>query len=160
MGAWGTGPFDNDDAGDWLAEFTDEPSLSAIRSAIKAAIDAYEAGYLELTEGGAAVAAVEVLAAMRGKPHGDFGKLDESTTGWVSAQSGRVPSDLVALSLKCLKYVKSDEKSEMHDCWAESDDKDNWLQTIADLESRLLTRARTMRLLIDGWAGPCDGQRI
>lgn len=64
MGAWDTGPFDNDDAADFAASLDDlepEDRACAIRCLLTRV--AGEAGYLERDTGGAAVAMAVLVAA-------------------------------------------------------------------------------------------------
>lgn len=63
-GAWGEGPFDNDDAQDWLIECSRTAGAGTIAEAINAAL---RPGYLEADAGSVAVAAAEVIASADGK---------------------------------------------------------------------------------------------
>lgn len=63
-GAWGEGPFDNDDAQDWLIECSRSAGAGTIAEAINAAL---RPGYLEADAGSVAVAAAEVVASVDGK---------------------------------------------------------------------------------------------
>ena len=60
MGAWGSGPFENDDACDWLDELADS-GVAALREALALA-DA--ADYLEAPDGSVVVAAAEVVVGL------------------------------------------------------------------------------------------------
>jgi hypothetical protein len=61
MGAWDAGPFDNDDAVDWAAEF-DNADKAAGTERLRTALQAASADYLEAPEGAVAVAAAQVVA--------------------------------------------------------------------------------------------------
>jgi Domain of unknown function (DUF4259) len=65
MGAWGEGPFDNDDGSDWAWEFD---GLDA-HSGLRVLVDALDVGepekYLEAPNGAIAVAAAAVVAWKR-----------------------------------------------------------------------------------------------
>ena len=64
MGAWEVGPFDNDDAVDFvlaLADLDDDERETAIVAALRLADD-----YVELPEANIAVAAAALIAAQRG----------------------------------------------------------------------------------------------
>jgi hypothetical protein len=68
MGAWGTGPFDNDDAADFatsLDHLQPELRIGAIRDALTDAAE--QTGYLDRDVGGAAVAAAALVAAQGDK---------------------------------------------------------------------------------------------
>ena len=81
MGAWGSGPFDNDDAADWLAELEDR-GIEAIAAAFDA-IPSDVAQYVEIPECSAAVAAAEVLAIMRGN---ESGRIPSEVENWAADQ--------------------------------------------------------------------------
>lgn len=103
MGAWGSGPFDNDDALDWVASFVDaEDGLSGGQSDEPGKIDLVvgplaiaaggmddedddedgeggegaggggEGDFIEIDLASHAIAAAEVIAAVRGKAHPDL----------------------------------------------------------------------------------------
>ena len=55
MGAWGSGPFENDDAVDWVGELYEGGGLDTCRSALRVALTD---NYLEMYVGAAAIAAV------------------------------------------------------------------------------------------------------
>ena len=61
MGTWGTGPFDNDDAGDWVYELEEATDLGLVREPLRTALDTDD--YLELAEGNNAIAAAAIVAA-------------------------------------------------------------------------------------------------
>ena len=66
MGAWGAGNFENDDALDWLAVLQAE-GLPAAGAAIQDVLTLAD-DYLEAPTCCAALAAAEVIAALRGRP--------------------------------------------------------------------------------------------
>jgi Domain of unknown function (DUF4259) len=64
MGAWGSGPFENDDAADFRGELDELPPrawTTAIREALASVADAD--GYLEIDQGAVAIAAVAVVTS-------------------------------------------------------------------------------------------------
>lgn len=77
MGAWEFGPFDNDDALDWLGDFLESPDsglawapgsgckAARVRRALRRP---YRNKHLDMGVTEEAVAACEVIAALRGKP--------------------------------------------------------------------------------------------
>lgn len=85
MGAWGSGPFENDDALDLLAELAEarsEDRAQRIRTALT-----LPAGYVEASAASAAVAAAALVAMANGMP------LDEPAQAAEVAHSGGVPVD-------------------------------------------------------------------
>src|SRR4051795_3531696 len=62
MGTWGTGPFDNDGAGDWLETWKESGAAlpDYVRATLTEVLDNHE--YLEVDDGQYAVAAAAVTA--------------------------------------------------------------------------------------------------
>ncbi|HVV19487.1 MAG TPA: DUF4259 domain-containing protein [Pseudonocardiaceae bacterium] len=127
MGAWGTGPFDNDDAADLAGSLDDlepEDKPAAIREALLEAAE--ETDYLERDAGGAAVAAAALVAAQQ--PDGD-------TIDTISGPKQSIPDlpeDLRALAVQALTRVLA-EDSELNELWTDSPDGDEWFTMIAQL---------------------------
>jgi hypothetical protein len=127
MGAWGTGPFDNDDAVDFAASLDDlEPDdrTDAIREALADA--AAETDYLERDTGGAAIAAAALVAAQYpdGEPvdpvHGPKQSMPE------------LPADLRPVAVQALTRVLADE-SELFELWTDAPDGEAWFTMVAQL---------------------------
>jgi Domain of unknown function (DUF4259) len=136
MGAWGTDSFANDDALDWVAELEGAADLSIVRAALEEATSS-EAEYVEAPVGSVALAAAEVVAALRGRPHPD---LPEGVVAWVSA-AGRSPDPaLVALAARAVTAVADDPaRSELRELWDEAagEDRTAWQAGVAELRQRL-----------------------
>ena len=78
MGAWGYGPFENDDAADWLDELIEASDIEVLRRALEPRWLDYV--YMQVTKGSVIVAAAEVLAAGLGKGAAD---LPDDVKRWV-----------------------------------------------------------------------------
>lgn len=130
MGSWGAGPFDNDDAADWVLELQYAVDLAIVRGTLAAALEATD--YLETTDGAVAVAAAEVITAVGGFPAGD---LPEEVAAWVREHTVPVGSSDATLALDVLDAVES-ERSELQSLWSEAG-LDEWRRNIADLRNRL-----------------------
>jgi hypothetical protein len=136
MGAWGTGPFDNDDAADFSAELDEaDPTERAnlIRSALEAAIDPED--QLEAETADRAVAAAALVAASRpgGTPievsYGpEFLALDEPLS---------LPDDLVALARQALDRVRATD-SQWRELWEDSSEAEVALAGIRSLRDSLV----------------------
>ena len=61
MGAWGAGPFENDDAMDWAIDLEESGDVGFVVEALRAAEGD---GYLDAPEGSVTMAAAEVVAAL------------------------------------------------------------------------------------------------
>ena len=129
MGAWGTGSFENDDALDWMGDLAESGDAAAVESALK--VVAESTGYLEAPEGSAALAAAEVVAALRGQPAGD---LPEEVALFTRGRARPSP-ELVATARAAVERVLQD--SELRELWEETDDFETWQAGVADLVRRL-----------------------
>jgi len=132
MGAWGVGSFENDDASDWILDFMETPDPLEIGKALTTVLALPEDEYLEITEAANAVAAAELVAALRGKPNPD---LPPEAADWV-AEQGNVQTDhLSNVALQSLSRVK--RNSELRDCWLDTNNAKAWEEAISDLETRI-----------------------
>lgn len=128
MGAWHTGPFDNDDAGDFVEDVAGG-GYATLSAALQMAIDAE---YLEVAEASMAVAAAAFVAAVRNR---DLDIVPEPVRPVVLGL-GPCPPHLVEQSRKALGKVVNG--SELDALWAESEDYDNWLFAVDKLRGALV----------------------
>ena len=132
-GAWDTGSFDNDDALDWVWELSESDDLSVVENTLEEAVDA--SGYLEAPTASMAIAAAEVVAALRGKPRSE---LPSEVDSWVKTRKLAVGSDLVKTARNAISAVRNPESSELAQLWSESEElADIWQADLADLLKRL-----------------------
>lgn len=130
MGAWGHGPFENDDASDWVWELEESKDFSAVQLALET-VTRPGIDYIEAPDCSIAIAAAEVIAASQGR---SAPNLLEEASVWV-ADRGAPPKQLVALARQALAAIKS--RSELRDLWEESESFDEWVQSLAGIEARL-----------------------
>ena len=129
MGAWGIGSFDNDDAADWVYELEESSGAEAIRTALQAiSPDAY----LEAPECSSALAAAEVVAALKGHP---LATLPPEIVTWVADSNVEVDDELLSAALMAIHRIETE--SELRELWQETDDFNAWLATLNDLQLRL-----------------------
>jgi hypothetical protein len=130
MGAWGHGSFDNDDAGDWVAELSEAVGTEPVSEAFEAVLEVGD-NYLEVTEAGRGLAAAEVVAALLGRPPA---VLPEEVTAWLA---GKKPpkAALIKKAQRVVKRVLKD--SELKELWAESEDAAKWQREAEGLLQRL-----------------------
>lgn len=128
MGAWGVGPFENDDALDFLDELSELPA-EKLTSRLEAALDLQDEDYLELPEASAAIAAAGLIAVAGGAA---FDDLDEDVVELVRTGALQDNARLRALALTALTRVTG-ESSEWQELWSESEGD----AVIADLRSAL-----------------------
>jgi hypothetical protein len=132
MGAWGAGPFDNDDALDLLGELSDLP-VNELAGRLEAALALPAEGYLDLVEANAAIAVAALIADARGA---DFGRLDEEVRELAQTAGARDNARLQDLALTALTRVTG-ESSEWQDLWSESRSAAEAGAMIANLRSAL-----------------------
>jgi hypothetical protein len=138
MGAWSKESFGNDTACDWAFDLKKASDLSLVRSTIQKVLDAGEE-YLDADVASEAIAAVEVIARLKGH----FGVRDsysKSTDTWVETHPQQPPQDLVALAIHALDRILV-QPSELLELWEESDEFEAWKSSVLDLKTRASTLA-------------------
>ena len=132
-GGWDTGSFDNDDALDWVWELSESHDLSVVENTLEEAVNA--SGYLEAPTGSRAIAAAEVVAALRGRARSE---LPSEVEAWVKTHKLAVGSDLVKTARNAISAVRNSESSELAQLWSESEElADIWQADLEDLLERL-----------------------
>ena len=129
MGTWANGPFDNDEAMDFVGDLSEAPAWRAVVQMLDHVTQ--QAGYLEAPEGEIAVAAAAIVAAAVG----DVTILPDNHRE-LKAALGAPPKGAVALARSALARVVA-PASELDELWQEGDEHDAWLTQIAALQSTL-----------------------
>jgi hypothetical protein len=132
LSAWGSDSFENDDASDWLVEFCDDPKMETISDALSALAEMDAAEYPGAPECSVAIAAAEVVAAIKGPLDPDS---PDDVKERVSKLKVKVEPGMVSLGLKAIERIKAN--SELKDLWGESEDFDQWRLAVSKLERRL-----------------------
>ena len=131
MGAWGQNSFDNDSALDWVDYFEANPTRDVLEEAFDLVLEGEE--YLEVDECSAALAAAEIVAALRGRPVADFPENID-----VKSLAIKVDEDLEAMALAAVEKVKIYEDSELKQLWEETGDGGaDWHAAVQDLIQRI-----------------------
>ncbi|MCX5660604.1 MAG: DUF4259 domain-containing protein [Planctomycetota bacterium] len=131
MGAWGLGPFDNDDALDFIGDLVEADDDSMLADALAtASVDEDE--YIEAPDGCNAIAAAEVVAAANGKP---VKKLPDAARKWLKGKP-KPDAKLLGQARKAMKRILGKE-SELQQLWEESDNLDAWKDVVEELIQRL-----------------------
>lgn len=131
MGAWDASPFGNDTACDWAYGLEDCDDLSYIEETLQTVLDTGDA-YLDAQQGDEAIAAAEILAALRGKPSSPTA-YTEDITAWISAQPLKPSAELIKKALAALDRIQS-EPSELIELWEGNAE---WIASLASLRARL-----------------------
>ncbi|WMJ75294.1 DUF4259 domain-containing protein [Cytophagaceae bacterium ABcell3] len=130
MGAWSEKNFGNDSALDWVNEFLESPSIDFVQDTLQQVIENDD--YIEVDEATSALAAAEVVAALKGKPSSDFPKEIHDNLASLSQ-----PDGLDKLAVQAVNKVISG--SELQELW-EGDGSipdPEWRAAINDLLNRL-----------------------
>ena len=128
MAGWGTGSFENEEAQGFLRQLK---SLGAddLRKILAGAADE---AYSEARESSVAIAAAEVIAAMKGTPSI---KVPPEIADWMATvQTGPAP-DLTELARRAVHKVRTN--SELKDLWLQAEGLNEWSAVLRDLEQRL-----------------------
>jgi hypothetical protein len=132
MGAWGEKAFQNDSALDWFAELEAE-GLTALRRLISTVAETEEDEYLDLDDGGSAIAAAEVVAAALGRGRD---RVPKQVAAWVDANADEVLPEDLALARRAVERVLS-TNSELCELWQEAGSDSEWDAEVAVLLTRL-----------------------
>jgi hypothetical protein len=133
MGAWGPTAFENDDALDWMSELVEGSDLAPLVAALASVTDEVATGEdIDDSDGSNALAAAEVVAALRGRPAAD---LPEELSEWLSRQQAPDPH-LVARARTAVKAVLGPH-SDLRELWHESPDFAVWEANVKNLLARL-----------------------
>lgn len=129
MGAWGYGNLENDTVLDWIVELIETDDLNLISEAFKMVL---EDNYLDADTSFIAIGAIEVLAALLNKPLNEI--YDEDLELWINQHKGQ-GKDLLVIAQRALNKILTE--SELKELWQETDNYDNWIMTLKELEKRI-----------------------
>ncbi len=133
MGAWGTGSFDNDDAGDFLAEVTDSGDLALVREVLDNVLTSTE--YVEAPDACQAIVAAEIVAAALGRAT-LAAQQQNDLSRWLASIRPKIDADLVAQAREALTRILA-ENSELRELWEETDDFAEWRALVSELGQQL-----------------------
>lgn len=142
MGIWGYKPFENDDAADWLTDFSEDPRLKMIESTFSKVLKTK--GYLAVTEGSRALAAAAVLSGLCKQTKSMISEdVSEKLRMQIANLDRKKINELISRAKKALKRVGTDSKKSellnmMKDGKLESKWKNSLLGIAANLEPTLL----------------------
>lgn len=134
MGAWSHEPFGNDSACDWSYELLESSDLSYVESALDKAL-AVGGAYLEAPDAEEAIAAIEVLAKLRGKGT-QSDAYTEDIDEWVRRLGVSPPAPLLHKAQNVLKRIIASE-SELLELWQESEELAQWRASIERLSAAI-----------------------
>jgi hypothetical protein len=133
MGAWGSGPFENDAAADLLGSLEGQGAAEwadGLRQTLATAAESH--GYLDYDDGGAAVAAAAIVASARGPVEG----LADEELPDIPRRSLLWTEELRDLGARALDRVVG-EDSEWQALWAEGTGDDEAFASVRQIRSAL-----------------------
>ncbi|WP_300756203.1 DUF4259 domain-containing protein [Janthinobacterium sp.] len=135
MGTWATDAFGNDYAMDWAQDLQEYKTLELVETTLDNVIDSTEAE-LEAPFAAEALAALEVIARLLGKPGADdpaTAEVDE----WVERCKKKITPPLLEKAALAFGRITA-ENSELRQLWQESEHFADWQADVADLRQRVL----------------------
>jgi len=133
VGAWGARAFENDDAMDWVYALEEAQDTTLVAEALEKVAESVD-DYLEAPECNEALAAAEVIAAIKGQPGQG---LPDEVVLWIDERRARIDPLLVELAVRAVERVRNDPDSELRELWDESDHSREWYGAVDDLLARL-----------------------
>jgi len=138
MSAWGFGSFQNDHALDWVSCLLHHADLRFITSTLETAIDedlvTYHGTHVNTRNLDSAIAAAEVVAAIKGHPGPDIPK---RVNKWIQRHHPVVDEHILELTRRVV--ARALETQELGDLWAELSTYEAWRSVIENLRLRLQT---------------------
>lgn len=138
MSIWGPSPVENDDAADWLSEFSEEPNIVALTEAFDEVLSADSDDYLEIPECSISIMAAAVVREIFYLELSEY-LLEEEALATLRSLSKKLnPSARVNLVKKALKSVqlvmRETDRSELFQVIQEDlNIRKIWLQYLNDL---------------------------
>jgi hypothetical protein len=131
IGTWGTGPFDDDGASDWVWELQEARDWSVVEVALRGAADVGADDYLEAPDGQVAWAAAAVVAATDDPSI----SVPDEVKEWLDQNRETRPSVVRPLALQAVRRVLG-PKSELVELWQEAGE-DEWRANIERVAAAL-----------------------
>ncbi|MGK5013510.1 DUF4259 domain-containing protein [Janthinobacterium sp. MDB2-8] len=135
MGTWATDAFGNDYAMDWAQDLHEYKTLELVETTLDNVIDSQEAE-LEAPFAAEALAALEVIARLLGKP-GEDDPATAEVDEWVAACKKKVTPPLLEKARLALDKIVA-ETSELRQLLQDSEHFADWQADVAHLRARVL----------------------
>jgi len=133
MGAWAEDAFGNDTACDWAGDFSENPSLDAVKEAIDCVVKSDE--YLDSDEACEALVACEIVARLKGNWR-EKSAYSEEIDKWVESINTHPSLKLVAAAENAITRILG-EDSELQELWDEDGKNETWHSQMNDLLTRV-----------------------
>ena len=137
MGAWGTGPFENDMALDLFAELEEETSFSVIRRKIEEVVTD---DYLDANQVSEAIASIAFLTAIKVNDTRLVPEFETSSLSTLRSMFlSKIDDGLLSLVEDALGIIRRSDDNELYDLWAEQEGFEDWMAHLDYLEETLLS---------------------
>jgi hypothetical protein len=133
MGAWGHLNFENDTALDFVWDL-EEKGTERIKNAIEAINAREEDSFLDSDLCAEALAAIEFIAATKGRIAEDF---PEDAREWLKANEAGIPVNNYWITKSKQAIDRIQHNSELKDLWEETEDHEAWTKVLEDLNTRI-----------------------
>jgi hypothetical protein len=133
MGAWGHLNFENDTALDFVWEL-EEKGIERIKIAIEAVNSREEDAFLDSDLCSEALAAIEFIAAAKGRAPEDF---PEDGSAWLQANKAGILENHYLIAKSKLAIDRIQHNSELKDLWEETEDLEEWTKVLEGLNARI-----------------------
>jgi len=131
MGAWGTGNFENDSAGDWLYEFGENPTKEFLEKTLNTV---FEEEYLDSDIASEALSAIEAITLIKGNSKEDEEDLENVDFEALKKDFNKTLFDK---STKCVNRILEKNNNELYELWEESESFEDWKNVVLDLKKRI-----------------------
>ena len=128
MGTYGVEWFENDAVADWMGKMEAEGHADHVRRLLERV--AREPDYIDASDGQTAIAAAEVVAAVRGYPD------DPQFTRKLARRMPTLTED-AALALAALSAVVDPNRSELYELIEDGPSFNEWIGLVEELRRRL-----------------------
>jgi hypothetical protein len=132
MGAWEMTNFGNDTAMDWMFDFEKDPTITLLEETIDSV---FEDEYLDSDIASEALAALEIVAAARGRRAGDFP--EDVAADRLAGIASKIAPPFLDDCRKALDRITDPEDNELYELWEEAGHAEDWLEIEKDLRVRL-----------------------
>lgn len=133
MGTWALHAFGNDEAADFLDDLTAKGDLELVTQAVQDAVE--QEDYLEAPSAELALAAIEVLCALRGSPSPLF-LAQKDLPQWLDEQAGHDAQVSNDTALQAIDRLLGGS-SELAELYEESDENEAWRNGVLALRERV-----------------------
>ena len=145
MGAWGNGPFDNDDAADFAGDISETAEAHRVAARLEEALTAVTNadGYVEAPDMNEALAAAAIVAVLMSPELPVPSSLDPS---WIESARVAPPTHLRGVATQLFARALQPQDNEWFELWAEAD-------LVDEVRDRMTTYSSALGEPLSGSAG-------